>query len=1242
MAGPPDSGEPNPSQGADPAPDTGAPGGGAGEGAPPSDKPLDRQGLALRLIADAVKAVPQLKYLQAVLGVMGAYVIIRVLGVEDQLVSGFLALLVGMILLVIFRQLARAAESETGDRLGRIVLTFVTLVVLSGVTLLATSFFFGWPQDLYNIFGVRRPLVGFDSDHDGIPDHMDNCLGRPNTDQLNQDGDASGDVCDNCREVANSDQADDDGDGLGNACDVCPGRADPTQADFDADGIGDACDVCPRGADDGADLDRDGVGDACDNCPTVPNPDQADLDEDELGDQCDCLLEVAPVDFEADQSQVRDASAIGELVALLKTRPDIAALEVQAHTDRQGTASYNERLSTRRAEATSKLLSAALREAGINDRITLTTCGYGESAPLVWTRDEQPEPANHRVAFAVREVRRGSALVACPSPRPPCQQGNPADTPTDAGSQLPIPLGPDGPASLDTLLALAQRLPRNRAPEAVALYLRVLDVLQHPARYVGTDGGAWDPPGELLTEVLRNLSELQLNLGQNDEAWATIQQAIARDSDASRGYTADLRLAARVAQAAGRSDEAIDLLQAALRLDRQHRGNGHPDAVADLEALTPLLAPSADVRAHMSHLIDALAVTGRELRGGVLSLLVQTVGAVARRDDAGQSLGAVIQWFQKGATEGTDVFGQLDVDLQQLLSAASRARAYERALNALVPPHCTLLDQQSCPSRTGCTWAAGACTATDDPAGEELAATLVLRLADAHRGLKQLDQAARRYRQVLELMGRSTPTRRPEVPDVLVKLGEVEHDLAHHVEAAALLQEALDLAPKKMEILRMLQAEYRHTDDREGEIKTLEELSALAPAEWRLLERLGELYLAERRFDDAVQTLSRALDARQEAAATDARIVVQKDQGTGLLVDKAIEALDENATSQTRLLGLKAEALHHAGLDECSQCAPGAACKRAACCRVQTMSLAAATYEEQLSTLAADDPRRVGVLEFLAELYRQSCNEDAELAAFEQLVDLNGGYEALLRLAARQYEDALRLRTDGDNVHALATLRKAMRNVQAALPLLVQSPDRAAREAEANLMLGQANLLELELLRAQPAALAAERLPPDPSTTKRIADDVALPSQGQRGDALRTEAASRFEAVIAPTAANAEVQVAALIGLARTLGAQGKHPEAERAARRAVALARSQPQSIAAFLELGHAEYAQQKYAPAADDYYQALLRSVAGGRNPDTASCQAAFNGAVGANRGAGRADLADLLVQRFAAACTPKAPRP
>ena len=183
--------------------------------------------------------------------------------------------------------------------------------------------------------------VNADRDRDGVPDLVDNCPNRVNTDQDNTDldeeerlwaeieaqstinGDQSSenmsreqvirgnqcdddddndevlDIDDNCPlvknapQVAGANQADLDNDGVGDVCDSdqdddgkrneddnCPLVANPDQLDQNYNGIGDVCDF---------DDDHDSVPNYLDNCPLENyfNPDQSDIDGDNVGDICD-------------------------------------------------------------------------------------------------------------------------------------------------------------------------------------------------------------------------------------------------------------------------------------------------------------------------------------------------------------------------------------------------------------------------------------------------------------------------------------------------------------------------------------------------------------------------------------------------------------------------------------------------------------------------------------------------------------------------------------------------------------------------------------------------------------------------------------------------------------------------------------------------------------------------------------------------------------------------------------------
>lgn len=104
-----------------------------------------------------------------------------------------------------------------------------------------------------------------DADYDFVGDNRDNCLGEPNSDQLNIDNDAFGNNCDN----------DIDGDQLANEDDNCPLIANVDQLNTDGDDEGDICDE---------DDDADSVADVDDAFPLNPNY-AIDTDGDGLPDE---------------------------------------------------------------------------------------------------------------------------------------------------------------------------------------------------------------------------------------------------------------------------------------------------------------------------------------------------------------------------------------------------------------------------------------------------------------------------------------------------------------------------------------------------------------------------------------------------------------------------------------------------------------------------------------------------------------------------------------------------------------------------------------------------------------------------------------------------------------------------------------------------------------------------------------------------------------------------------------------
>ena len=116
-----------------------------------------------------------------------------------------------------------------------------------------------------------------DTDDDGIPDDIDNCLTAVNSDQFDTDNDRLGDVCD----------PDDDNDGLDDTVENALGT-NPLVADSDSDGLSDFTEVNidgdPSGYQAGVDADPnnpdtdgDGMLDGADSDPLVVHVGDGDL-----------------------------------------------------------------------------------------------------------------------------------------------------------------------------------------------------------------------------------------------------------------------------------------------------------------------------------------------------------------------------------------------------------------------------------------------------------------------------------------------------------------------------------------------------------------------------------------------------------------------------------------------------------------------------------------------------------------------------------------------------------------------------------------------------------------------------------------------------------------------------------------------------------------------------------------------------------------------------------------------------
>jgi OOP family OmpA-OmpF porin len=242
-------------------------------------------------------------------------------------------------------------------------------------------------------FGNTTPKWS-DSDGDGVEDGSDRCPNTPAGARVDAYG---------C-------ELDSDGDGVKDSKDQCPGtpRGMPVDEygcpnDSDGDGVTDDRDECPgtpAGAEvdaKGCELDDDGDGviNRLDECPGTP----AGTPVDKRGCPIEGDYVLKGVNFESNSDRLMPGARpiLDQVVATLLKYPEIK-FEIQGHTDSDGSAQYNEGLSSRRAQTVHDYLASK----GV-DESRMTVRGYGESQPIADNSTAAGKAQNRRVVLSVEE-----------------------------------------------------------------------------------------------------------------------------------------------------------------------------------------------------------------------------------------------------------------------------------------------------------------------------------------------------------------------------------------------------------------------------------------------------------------------------------------------------------------------------------------------------------------------------------------------------------------------------------------------------------------------------------------------------------------------------------------------------------------------------------------------------------------------------------------------------------------------
>jgi outer membrane protein OmpA-like peptidoglycan-associated protein len=108
------------------------------------------------------------------------------------------------------------------------------------------------------------------------------------------------------------------------------------------------------------------------------------------------ILEQINFAFDSDEILSSSFGLMGQIAAVIRDNPQIRRIEIQGHTDNQGSADYNAQLSQRRADSVKRwLVEHEVEEA------RLTPIGYGLTQPIVPNDTDENRARNRRVQFVI-------------------------------------------------------------------------------------------------------------------------------------------------------------------------------------------------------------------------------------------------------------------------------------------------------------------------------------------------------------------------------------------------------------------------------------------------------------------------------------------------------------------------------------------------------------------------------------------------------------------------------------------------------------------------------------------------------------------------------------------------------------------------------------------------------------------------------------------------------------------------
>ncbi|MCC6558268.1 MAG: OmpA family protein [Polyangiaceae bacterium] len=138
--------------------------------------------------------------------------------------------------------------------------------------------------------------------------------------------------------------------------------------------------------------------------PPAPAPAPAPTPQPVAAEGGDAVLEgdrikiARNIFYDVDKDEIRPESfpILNAVANIVKSHPEIVGLTVEGHTDNQGTADHNIKLSERRANAVVRYLVS------VGVTTPMQAPGYGAASPVCFTDTEDCRAQNRRVEFRVK------------------------------------------------------------------------------------------------------------------------------------------------------------------------------------------------------------------------------------------------------------------------------------------------------------------------------------------------------------------------------------------------------------------------------------------------------------------------------------------------------------------------------------------------------------------------------------------------------------------------------------------------------------------------------------------------------------------------------------------------------------------------------------------------------------------------------------------------------------------------